>query len=75
MAVEMVNGYACANCTEAAKAARGIDPHQSPAEVASAKQAAQQAKDALVPHSIEALTQDGRPRARLDYAQTLDKLA
>jgi hypothetical protein len=68
MAIEIVNGYGCTNCSEAAQASRGIDPHRSPTEVANEKKQLQQANDVLIPNAVDALTWDGRPRARLDYA-------
>lgn len=61
MAMEIVNGYPCTNCSEATQAAKGINP-------------AEKANGGLPEPKVEANAADNRPRASLDYAQVLDKL-
>jgi hypothetical protein len=63
MSIETVNGYVCTNCSEAALAKRGIDPHRPAVEAEPAQSNAFAAQD------------DQRPRATLAYSQQFDKLA
>jgi hypothetical protein len=75
MAIEMVNGYPCRNCSEAAKAQRGIDPRESTVEAATAPNTAQQTNETLEPRAVTAAGEGADVRAPLDFTRYLDKLA
>jgi hypothetical protein len=74
MAIELVNGYPCRNCSEAAKAQRGIDPRESAVEAATAPSAAQQANETLDPRAVTAPSEGADVRAPLDFTRFVDKL-
>jgi hypothetical protein len=74
MAIEMVNGYPCRNCSEAAKAQRGIDPRESAVEAVTAPSATQQANEALDPRAVTPAGEGADVRAPLDFTRYLDKL-
>lgn len=84
MSITMVNGHACANCSEISQAKRGENPHQSVVEkgqieAAQAKEAAglnaSLPTSARLPNAVSAATESERPRAKLDFSQFLDQLA
>lgn len=75
MSIRMVNGYPCANCSDAALAKQGVDPTKvSGLSEGLAKEVREKNGNALSP---EAVTQAGageHARARLDYTAELDVL-
>lgn len=74
MAISFVNGYACANCSDTAKAKQGIDPNQNPVETANELSKAQQTNATLEPRAVSEAGEGADVRARLDFTQALDLL-
>lgn len=66
--MEIVNGYPCFNCTDTARAKRGVDPAESPQAAANAaadrKAAAKAERTPLNDPPEESLLTEG-PRGRL----------
>lgn len=81
MSIQMVNGFACANCAEASLAKRGVDPHEDPNNVASslggignAAAEAAPVRDSVLPQAVPEAGTASDVRAKLDYAHYVDKL-
>lgn len=75
MAIEMVNGYSCANCADVALAKRGVDPTKASSLAEGlAMEAREKTSNALLPEAVSGLTEAERPRAKLDFSRMLDVL-
>lgn len=75
MAIEMVNGYACANCSDASLAKKGIDPSKaSTVAEGLALEKSEKNANALLPDAIQGAAEAERARPKLDFSQNLDIL-
>ena len=75
MAIEMVNGYACANCSDVALAKRGVDPTKaSNLAEGLALEKAEKTGNALLPDAVEGAREAERARPKLDFSRALDLL-
>lgn len=75
MAIQMVNGYPCANCSDASLAKQGVDPTKASSLAEGLANEARERNGNSVSH--EAVSQAGaseHARASLDYTAELDIL-
>lgn len=75
MAIEMINGYACSNCADAALAKRGVDPTKASSLAEGlALENAEKNGNALLPDAVTGTEAAERARPKLEFSQNLDIL-
>lgn len=75
MAIQMVNGYPCANCSDAALAKQGVDPTKASSLAEGlANETREKNGNSLAPEAVTQASAGEHARAPLDYTAELDIL-
>jgi hypothetical protein len=75
MSIQMVNGYSCANCADAALAKQGVDPTKASSLAEGlALEAEKRTDKAVTADAVSNASGVEQGRAKLDYSAELDIL-
>ena len=77
MSIQLVNGYACSNCSDVAQAKRGIDPHEgvgAPPKATALELSSEDVNSALDARAVQEPGDSADTRRKLDYSLFVDRL-